>query len=343
MLLAGDIGGTNVRLDFYNDDGCAPIDHPARGNEGDLRLPMTYRKCPIIDAVGRFAKDFASEVEGVDRACFGIAGKITNEPNGTAHVAMTNRPHEDVTNRQIGAALGANVWLVNDMAAHIASVGVAPCTLIHAGRNNPSGVRAILMPGTGCGVGFAIQHASGFRPSPSEGGHFEFPPRNAEQSKIVDGLRKLLPAERGTTRVTYESVLSGPGLENLYACLADPSSTRLVAGVDGQAITCAAAGQESVADPDLARRAVELFVEVLAQYASNLGLLLLPTAGLWLGGNIIDAIRSPDSQAFDDRFVRTYLDAGGRTQRGILEQVPIRLLDPVDTGLLGAAQIAAGM
>ncbi|MEM6315812.1 MAG: glucokinase [Planctomycetota bacterium] len=343
MLLAGDIGGTNVRLDFFEDDGVTRIDHPARQRVKGVRLPMTYAKCEILDALRMFADDFADELAGVSKSCFGIAGKITEDEDGIAHVAMANRPNEDVTDAAISKVLDAKVRLVNDMAAHIASVGVASKETLQPGREIERGVRAVLMPGTGCGVGFAVHDGSHHRASPSEGGHFELPPRTVEQGRLLRSLRSLLPAERNLYRVTYETVLSGPGLENIYACLANPETPRLLDGIDGRAITDVVGGRSSPADPQLAATTTRLFMEFLGQYAGNLGVLLLPTAGLWIGGNIADAVRRPDPDTFDDRVIRAFLGAGSPKHRDVLEEIPVHLLDPIDTGLLGAAQTATRM
>lgn len=341
MLLAGDIGGTNVRLDFYQDDGRTPIGHPRRGAGDGTKLPMTYRGCDIRTALTRFADDFPEQVKAIDRACFGIAGAIATDEDGTQHVAMTNRPDEDITNADIGQILGANVVLVNDMAAHIASVGVAPRQTLQEGKPEPGGTRAILMPGTGCGVGFAVKCGEHHQPAPSEGGHMELPPRTVEQERLLRSLRTLLPAERHHYRVTYESVLSGPGLENVYACLVDRRSPRLRPEATAQAITEAAAGRASTADARLAADTVRLFTEFLGQYAGNLGVLLMPTGGMFLGGNIAHVVREPAPDLFDQRVTRAFLGAGSPVHREVLANMAVYLLDPTDTGLLGAAQIAS--
>ena len=346
MLLVGDIGGTNVRVDFFEDDGKTPADHPARDNKTGVKLPMVYPDMPVLDALGQAAEDFDGLWGDVTRAAFGIAGKVTLD-NGVQRVAMANRPEEQISSAAIGDLLpGENrtpVFLANDMAAHIASVDVAPAVTLQAGKVEPGGTRAILMPGTGCGVGFSVKHGDGYKPVPSEGGHFELPARTGEQERLLRRLRELLPAERSHYRVTYESVLSGQGLENMYGCLMSRRTPRLAAGVTPKMITMAAGGDPTHADKHASADACRLFTEFLGQYAGNLGVLLLPTAGMFLGGNIASVVRDIDRPAFDDRVVRAFLGAGSPLHRGILADMPLKLLEPTDTGLLGAAQIAAGL
>jgi glucokinase len=129
----------------------------------------------------------------------------------------------------------------------------------------------------------------------------------------------------------------------MYGCLLARRSPRLIAGATPKKITAAAAGESNGVDPRAATDVCRLFTEFLGQYAGNLGVVLLPTGGMYLGGNIADVIRRLDAEDFDDRVTRAFLGAGSPTHRPILADKPLELLAPTDTGLLGAAQIAAAI
>ena len=95
---------------------------------------------------------------------------------------------------------------------------------------DPSGVKVVLGPGTGHGQGFLVK--SKFSPCyevfPTEGGHVEFSPRNAEDMKIVDFAYDYLATSRNVEnernllqldkirRISHERLGAGPGLPLLY-------------------------------------------------------------------------------------------------------------------------------
>ena len=95
---------------------------------------------------------------------------------------------------------------------------------------DPSGVKVVLGPGTGHGQGFLVK--SRFSPCyevfPTEGGHVEFSPRNAEDMKIVDFAYNYLETSRNVEnernlnqldkirRISHERLGAGPGLPLLY-------------------------------------------------------------------------------------------------------------------------------
>jgi glucokinase len=86
---------------------------------------------------------------------------------------------------------------------------------LNEGASPPYGNAAIIAAGTG--LGEAILHWAGDRHSPvaSEGGHADFAPRNESEIELL----KYLINRFG--HVSYERVLSGPGLFNIYSFLRD--------------------------------------------------------------------------------------------------------------------------
>ena len=272
-------------------------------------------------------------------ACLGVAGEVEGD-----HVRMTNRP-DDVQRKDVAGLLKVDpskVMLVNDMPPHLACVDLLlPNELIdiRPGKANPSGSRAILMPGTGVGVGGAVSVAGlPHLPFPSEGGHIDFAPRDAEQDALLQFLRPLA-IEHRSNHVSNEFVFAGEGLRRIYAFLQNPK----VANFDGvpksEDITTAASGSDLPAD-DLRRKTVELYLRILGAAAGNLVLMFAATGGIYLGGSICLSLRKFLTAP---NFIDAFLNSGPATHRRLMESVPLRLIDYKDSGLLGAGALAKGL
>lgn len=322
MILAGDIGGTNTRLALFGDD-LRPAREQSFRNADHGGLADVLR---AFDADGRL-KDLTA-------ACFGVAGPVEARAVRLTNLAWT------IEADALAGALGLpprRVTLVNDMVAHAAStagLGDAEIEAIQPGRADPLAARAILMPGTGLGVGgMTFDAAAGHvRPFPSEGGHVDFAPGDADEERLARSMRRLHgdDPDRG---VSWEDVLSGPGLRRVYACLADPDRPDVDAAPPSKWITDAAADGSD----RLAAATVDRFVRLLGSAAGNLALGMLATGGVYLGGTIVTALAGRlRGGALLDSFGRV----GPPAMRGVLARVPVLRIDARETGLRGAAQLA---
>jgi glucokinase len=172
------------------------------------------------------------------------------------------------------------------------------------------------------------------RPLAGEGGHADFAPRTEQETELLLYLR----AEFG--RVSYERVLSGPGLINIYRFLrdrrqlaetpaiaaemaqGDPAAVISRAGLDGR---CALCGQ-----------ALEQFVSLYGAEAGNLALRGLATGGIYLGGGIAPKIVAG---LLKPAFMLAFT-AKGRLSP-LLETIPVRVILNERTALLGAGRYAS--
>src|SRR5207245_601770 len=195
---------------------------------------------------------------------------------------------------------------------------------------------AVIAAGTGLGEGALVAAAGGWYAVASEGGHADFAPQGKEQIELYDFLAR----EFG--HVSYERVLSGPGLHNIYRFLVagargaepvwltermaaeDPSAVISQAAIEGRDARCA--------------HALETFVAIYGAEAANLALKFLAVGGVYLCGGIapkiLPAIRTGG-------FMRAFLDKG--RLRPTLEHIPVRVSLNPDTALIGAASVAASM
>ncbi|MBV8451971.1 MAG: glucokinase [Deltaproteobacteria bacterium] len=324
MILAGDIGATKTHLGLYRAAG------------GGLTLMHDHiystQHFPSLEAV---LSDFIKDQEPIAVACLGVPGPVIG---GFAH--PTNIGWE-IYEQSLSTTLnGASTRLINDLAAtaygmlHLEPSDVVE---IHKGEElHQASNIAVIAAGTGLGEAGLIAARTGWIAVASEGGHCDFAPRGTEQVALLQFL------EREFGHASYERVVSGPGLHNLYRFLLEylpqpePESLkqRMAAG-DASAVISevALAGQ----DPRCVH-ALELFTDIYGAEAANLALKLLAFGGLYIGGGIAPKILPFLQQG---GFMRSFLNKG--RLNAILERLPVRISLNEETALLGAAHLAASM
>ncbi len=318
MILAGDIGGTNTRLAFF--DGPQPREIQVFGNA----------KYPSLAAI--VTEYLAAHQQTIEAACFGIAGPVRH-----GVVEATNLPWK-VHAGQLAADIGIkDVRLLNDLEANaygIAALGDSDLAVLREGDYDPRGNRALVSAGTGLGEAGLIAVDDRHIPFASEGGHADFAPRNSSE---VD-LFKYLAQRFG--HVSYERILSGPGLVNIYDFCRDTGlaeepqwlAQEIAAGDPAAAIT------HNVHKSELCALAMDLFIGVYGAEAGNIALRLLATGGVYLGGGIapkiVEKLREPAFlKAFDEK---------GRVAK-LLATIPVRVILNDKTALLGAGRVALGL
>lgn len=325
MILAGDIGGTKTNLALFE----------ARGeNLSAPRAQASYPSAGYKTPESILAEYLAgqSRVE-IESACFGVAGPVVRN-----EVSATNLAWK-VSRASLSGALGVSrVYLINDLEA--TAYGIEKLTpdqffTLNEGACDAEGNRALIAAGTGLGTAAIFWDGARFRPAPSEGGHIDFAPRNDTELKLFIYLRK-----RYDGHVSYERVLSGPGLVNAYEFLRDGGYAEepawlaheiKEAGDAAAAISAAALAGKS----GLCERALDLFVDVYGAAAGNLALLLKATGGLYVGGGIAPKILD---KLKDGAFARAFSEKGRMS--GLAASFPVRVILDDKTALYGAARYA---
>jgi glucokinase len=199
-----------------------------------------------------------------------------------------------------------------------------------------SGNIAVIAAGTGLGESALIATGRAWHALASEGGHSDFAPRGKEQIDLLDFLA------REFDHVSFERVLSGPGLRNIYHFLTADSPDKIPAWLAEQMRSedpSAAISEAALAGKDpTCVHALEMFVEIYGAEAANLALKFLAMGGVYLGGGIAPKILPILQQG---GFMRAFLDKG--RFKSTLERIPVRVsLNPA-AALLGAAYIARTM
>lgn len=322
MILAGDVGGTKVLL--------AVFDTAAMTIVRETTLPSRELES-LESAVEAFLLG-APRIK-VEGGCIGIAGPVMD-----GRSVATNLPWV-VDERHLAAAAGAPVKLINDLeaAAHgVLTLSADKFLVLQAGTPKPGGNVALIAAGTGLGQALVVKDGQGYRVVPSEGGHASFAPADELQ---VDLLR-FLRAEFG--HVSWERIVSGPGLANVYRFLQaraghaapDWLRARLQREDPGAVI-----GEVGLAGRDpVCVEALDLFVSVYGGQAGNLALETLSMGGLVVGGGIAPKIRP---KLEDGRFMAA-LRAKGRME-SLLASMPVKVALEARAGLLGAAHVASGL
>ncbi len=323
MILAGDIGGTNTRLAFFEGapEHLTPVVLEVFPNKGEKSL----------DAI--VSKFLAKHHLSAEAACFGIAGAVRD-----GYVEATNLPWT-VSAKQVSAETGVqDVQLINDLEANahgIAMLEETDFVVLNAGSPSHSGNRALISAGTGLGeAGLLAEGGGSYRPFPSEGGHVDFAPRNELE---LDLLRYLMGRFE---HVSYERVLSGPGLHNVYEFLRDtgrgeepPWLAEQIAQGDASAAISKSALEGT---SEICVQALDIFVSIYGAEAGNLALKFVATGGTFVGGGIAPKIlRKLSSTAFMKAF-----QAKGRIS-SLLKDIPVRVITNDKTALLGAGRVAA--
>ena len=321
MILAGDIGGTNARLAYF------------QPQNGHLRL-IAERIFPSRDyselgeIVSKFLQDAATPP---DEACFGIAGPVRN-----GRVETSNLPWIIEQSRLAKQIHLPGTLLINDLEANAWGIGaLSPQDLVPLNRVGPAvGNQAVIAPGTGLGEAGLFWNGGQHQVYACEGGHTDFAPQGALQVELLQFL------ERRYGHVSYERILSGPGLINVYEFLRGRGCADEPAGFAAQLGHADAAAAISSAALNgtnpLAGQALDLWISVYGAEAGNLALKAMATGGIFLGGGISPKVLS---KLKGPLFMNAFLQKG--RLRSLLENIPVQVITNDKAGLLGAARCAA--
>jgi glucokinase len=323
LVLAGDIGGTKTNLALFSVRG-------EKLHAESLRTFPSKRYSGLVPVLQEF---LAGDVPQVDGACFGIAGPVVD-----GKVKTPNLPWMLDTDELRRVLKLESVTLLNDLEAGAYGIFALEndefCTL-NEGAMRQSGNKALIAAGTGLGQAILYDDGHHFNPLASEGGHADFAPRNELEIEL---LRYLIERFQ---HVSYERVLSGPGLFNIYRFfkerrgLEEPKwlTERFAAADDSSAVVSKAA---LAGEAEICVKSLDLFVAVYGAEAGNLALRAKSVRGLYIGGGIAPKILA---KLKDGVFMRAFVDKGRYTD--FLTAVPVQVVLNDQAALRGAAYYGA--
>jgi len=322
MILAGDIGGTNARLAFFD------------VMNGQFRLVSASvfpsREYAGLDQI--VSKFVETSNLHPDAACFGVPGPVRS-----GRVETSNLPWVIESARLADELNLKKTVLINDLEANawgIATLGPEDVVSLNQVKGNPVGNQAVISAGTGLGEAGMCWDGSQHRIFASEGGHSDFAPRNELEIELF----RYLSGRYG--HVSYERVVSGPGLVNVFHFLRDSGRgtepqwlTDQMAHGDPAAAISRAALDGACA---LCEQALDMFVSVFAAEAGNLALKIMATGGIYLGGGIAPKMLTKLSGPL---FMHAFVGKG--RMQPLLEAMPVKVITNDKTALMGAARCAA--
>jgi glucokinase len=322
MILAGDIGGTNARLAYF------------QPQNGHLRL-VSERVFPsrehseLGEIVSKFLEDSGTRPEV---ACFGIAGPVHNGRVETSNLPWVVEQSRLAKQIHLPATL-----LINDLEASAWGIGaLADEDLVSLNRvSGPAvGNQGVIAPGTGLGEAGLFWDGSRHRVFACEGGHTDFGPQGDLQIELL----RYLEARFG--HVSYERILSGPGLVNVYEFLRDSGcgqeSAEFAKALKTRDPAAVISGAALDGTQTLAVKALDTWISVYGAEAGNLALKVMATGGMFLAGGISPKILA---KLKGPLFMQSFLEKG--RLRPLLEAIPVHVVTNEKTGLLGAARCAA--
>ena len=323
MILAGDIGGTNTRLALFEGT-------PDRLTPREIEVFPSPQFSGLPEIVRKY---LAKHNQTVEAAAFGLPGAVVD-----GRVQTTNLPWI-VDSRHLAEELHLDrVDLINDLFANahgIVLLQESDFVVLNQGTASPTGNRALVSAGTGLGeAGLLAEADGGFRPFPSEGGHSDFAPTNELQIEL---LRYLFGRFE---HVSYERVLSGPGLHNIFDFLRDTKRAEepswLAEEIKNGDPSAAIAKSAIAGSAEIAAQALDIFISIYGAEAGNLTLKVVATSGAFIGGGIAPKIAA---KLKEPTFMKAFT-AKGRFQ-SLLSNVPVRVITNDKTALFGAGRVAA--
>ena len=318
LILAGDIGGTKCNLGLFESrrGGLAVVQEQSFPSKNYSNLEQVV------------AAFMTAHPATLSAASFGVACPILDGEGRMPNLSWL------ISRRSLQGLLKMEaVGLINDLSAMALGIDVLPASafaVLNEGKTRPEGTRVVIAAGTGLGEASAVWNGRRRQVIPSEGGHADFAPRTETEIGLLRDLIKKYG------RVSWERVLSGPGLLNIYEFLrrnqpgSEPPALRqrLKTEDPGAVITeLALAAQDPVCV-----QTIELFISAYGAEAGNLALKFFAEGGVYLGGGIAPKILS---KLKEGAFMKAFVDKGRLSD--VVAAMPVRVILDTCGPLYGAA------
>lgn len=306
--IIADIGGTNMRV--------AQTDHQG------VISNITIYTCADYAGLAEVLSDFLArhQLQGKQiNACLAIACPVEKDL-----IVMTNLPWQ-FSQQALKAQLKLNeLVLINDFTAiahAIPQLTDSEKVQIGSGQVIANKPISICGPGTGLGVANLVATNQGWMSLSGEGGHVDFAPVDQQEIEILNFLLTKY------NHVSYEQLLSGLGLEQIYQALSfiQNGSASTLAAKD---ITANALAEKCA----LCTETVAQFCRILGSFAGNLALTLGSYGGVYIAGGIVPRF----IEYFANSEFRTRFEEKGRLS-SFNQPIATFVVTEEQPGLIGAA------
>jgi glucokinase len=318
LLLAADVGGTHARVGLLSrrPDGASPV------------TVLRYQRyaCAEWPSLTAVLQHFVTDLDApaaIDQCVVASAGYVLDDAIVNDNLAWP------VSIRDIRDSLALDsLAIINDFEAvawatqFLSDADTLP--VIEASAPRQPGPVLVMGPGTGLGSAVLLPGQPHATVLATEAGQIALAPGNEREIEIL----RLFARER--SHVSFECALSGPGLRNLYRAVCTLRGSDAVLD-EPNAITHGALVRSDAA----AVEALEVFCGLLGSFVADLVLLYGARGGVFLAGGILPQIRQLLlASSFRERFFNKGV------MRPFLQQVPVRLMEHGQHGVIGAAGLA---
>lgn len=313
--LIADLGGTNARF------ALSPI---GQYEAQEIQVLPCNDYDNLFDALDVYIKRSSAEMEKISAVVLAIAGPV-NQP-----IIRFSNNHWVFSHQQVEEYFGEDkkVALINDFDANGHCLErLTDNDLVQIAGDKPAQHDApawVIGAGTGLGVACVIPQEKGANLLlPGEGGHVDLPSATEQEDYILNYLRER------HHRVSAERVLSGMGIENIYAALAHKQGLE-------KKLTAPEIGEAFKQGDDLAIACMQQFFIYLGRVIGNLVLNVETRGGVYIAGGIVpryqqELIASGFREALEDK---------GR-MRSLVSAIPVYIVTAKHPGLMGCANYAS--
>jgi glucokinase len=330
FVLGLDVGGTNTNISVAG----------VKERKPEILISFNYKsreQNSIISSINQ-TLSFAKKNYNLDikNACIAAAGVVSSSQD---LVKLTNTNLQISTKEIIENTSLQSAFIINDFEA----VGYAINLINHNDKNDIHIIKEIkeiknkkpkAVIGAGTGLGKCILNYNNelncYIPSPSEGGHGDFPAYNENEIEIANYIKKTRTSHEP---LTYEELLSGRGIENIYKFVKFKNKfneTNFTKEIDESTEKASLISKYKEVD-EACSETFKIFTRFYARCAKNFVLDSLATGGLYIAGGIASKnISIFTSEEFLNEFTNSY------RRSDVLESVPIYVVKNYDVSLYGA-------
>lgn len=317
MLLVGDIGATNTRLALFE-------------NKKEIKICkenkfLSNNFSSLIDVIREFLRN---EKVKIDAASFGVAGPVKKGVCQTTNIPWLIDIREIARELKISKA-----YLLNDLEASAYGVSCLrkeDLYVLNEGESNAAGNACILAAGTGLGEAGLYFDGKNLLPFACEGGHTDFGPQNDLEIELLKFLRKKYG------HVSYERILSGIGIYNLYEFLIagkiEQRDEKLEKELENTTQPQLVITQKGVnKESKICERVIDWFISIYGAEAGNAALKFFALGGVYVGGGIAPRILEKIKEG---NFMSSFANKGRFAK--LMMSIPVKVILNDKASLFGA-------
>ena len=325
FILGGDMGGTNTNLGLFGIKNKLPI----------LLVSFHFKSKQLKDlysaigfTIGAIKNHYKIKIT---KACLAVPGVVSHKKDSANITKLGSRLSGKAIRKKTGLK---KIVFLNDFEAIGYGINLIKrknIKVIKKAKKVPKANMLVIGAGTGLGKSLMVfdEHAKFYKPLPSEAGHMDLAAQKDEELNPVQFIRKYKKI-KGT--VSYEQVLSGNGITNIYLFLKslhkykDSKYTKEIA--------------KSNSNPELISKyrkldetcgkTFNIFRDNYAKFARNLAVDCFPRGGVYIAGGIAPK----NIGIFGNEFVKIF--EGNHDNAEVLRKIPVYIVLKHDAGLLGA-------